>query len=61
MPKAKYQLYKDLNDRRFCSSKKVTNHSAGDQWIQQCIAAHGSVSVRGKSWVSQKQTGIIWP
>lgn len=61
MSKDKYQLYVDLNNRRFCSSMKVSSHSIGAKWISQCIAAHDNVGVRGKPWVSQKQTGTVWP
>lgn len=55
-----YQLYQDNTMTTYCSSTKVKSHDVGSDWISACLAAHPGTSVR-KVWISQKQSGTIWP
>ena len=56
-----YQLYEDNTDTTYCSRTKVKSHSVGASWISACIAAHPGTSCQGKPWISNDQSGTIWP
>lgn len=55
-----YQLFKDTDRETFCSKNKVKSHAEGNAWIKLCIEANG-VQVLGKPWISDNQSGTIWP
>lgn len=56
-----YQLYKDNNRITWCSKKKVKGHDEGNNWIKACLQAHPGTKVLGKPWISDNQSGTIWP
>ena len=56
-----YQLYEDNTGTTYCSKKKVKSHAEGNEWIKACLTAHPGTSVNGKPWISNSQTGTIWP
>jgi len=56
-----YQLYEDNAGNTYCSSKKVKSHAVGAQFVKACIAAHPGTSCDGKPWLSNSQSGTVWP
>jgi hypothetical protein len=56
-----YQLYKDTTDTIYCSKKKFRSHDEGKEWVRDCLAAHPGTSCVGKPWISNSQSGTIWP
>jgi hypothetical protein len=56
-----YQLYQDNTGTTYCSPTKVKSHAVGSMWIRACLAAHPGTSCDGKPWISDDQSGTIWP
>ena len=56
-----YQLYQDNTGTTYCSAKKQKSHAAGAAFVKACLKAHPGTSCNGKPWLSNSQTGTIWP
>lgn len=56
-----YQLYEDNTGATYCSKNKVKSHAEGNLWVKACIKAHPGTSCSGKPWISDSQSGTIWP